>query len=731
MNPLLYGVAYYPEYEPYERTEKDLQMMLDAGINVIRMAESTWSTWEKRDGEFDFSILTRTLDLCERMGMKVIIGTPTYAVPAWLVRKDPKVMVVDKSGRRRYGARQIMDIMNPTYREHAERIIRRLCEVTSRYSCVIGYQLDNETKHYGTSGGNVRKLFREYLKDLFGTVENLNQAFGFAYWSNSIADWDDLPDVRGTVNGSYACEFERFQRRLAAEFLLWQRRIVDEYRHEDQFVTHNLDFYWKEDTALSAFGYSRGVQDGTNHYREAEALTVAGADIYHAAQDHLDGSEIAFGGDEIRSLMQKPYLILETEAQGYPNWTPFPGQLFLQAMSHLASGARMVEYWHWHSIHNSVETYWKGVLSHDMEENRIYRECAGIGKAFRELSPHLEGFSKKNRVAILTSNRSLTALNAFPIGEGVTYNDVVTEIHRALYEMNIECDIVDTQAVTDAEALGKAAAQEQPGGQVKGVPESAEGGSLNGGCAAGQRRAGEKTESGYHAAIPKVNEVLLQYDVVITPALYVASDAMVDALRAFVAQGGTLISTFKSFFTDLFVKVRAERQPYHLTDVFGMSYQEFTVPGTTTVDGKPVRGFQELLMPATASVLYHYEHRYWGEYAAVTKNTYGKGEAWYIGGFLDKSVLKKILREATGNTTLWKIAPSCDGGDVREAVWPVIIRGGENAAGEKLSFLLNYSEDEQRVVAPFDLIELLTGTEYRAGDVITLSDWDAKVMKMV
>ncbi len=681
MTNLLYGAAYYPEYEPSERTEQDLSMMLDAGINVIRMAESTWSTWEKREGEFDFSILTRTLDLCEEKGMQVIIGTPTYAVPAWLVKKDPKVMVVDREGRRKYGARQIMDIMNPTYREHAERIIRKLCEAVSGYRCVIGFQLDNETKHYGTSGGRVRKLFKVYLQGVFGTVEELNREFGFAYWSNSIADWDDLPDVRGTINGSFACEFERFQRKLAADFLMWQRRIVDEYRREDQFVTHNLDFYWKTDPELSAYGYSYGVQPGINHYRASKALTVCGTDIYHPTQDHLTGEEIAYGGDSIRSLMDAPYLVLETEAQAYPNWTPFPGQLYLQAMSHLASGARMIEYWHWHSIHNSAETYWKGILSHDMEENRPYREIREIGAAFRKLSPYLEGFRKRNRVALLIDNRSLSALNQFPIAENVTYNDVILEYHRALFEQNIECDVVDVQAVTDA-ALSRGAVQ------------------------------GTDADS-----------VLSKYSLVITPALYAASDLLIGELRSFVKAGGTLISTFKSFFTDVHVKVRAERQPYHMTDVFGMSYQEFTVPGTTTVCGLPVRGFQELLMPGTAESVYMYEHRYWGEYAAVTKNRFGEGAAWYIGAVLAPEVLKKVLKAAAEEACPEQF-DHCAG-----AVWPAVIRSGENAEGERLHFLLNYSGEEKTVTVPLNLTDVLSGEHFPAGDAIPLKDWGARVMK--
>ena len=63
-----------------------------------------------------------------------------------------------------------------------------------------------------------------------------------------------------------------------------------------------------------------------------------------------------------RSLKQNNYFVLETEAQGYPCWTPYPGQLRQQAFSHVASGAALVEYWHWHSIHNSFETYWSCLL---------------------------------------------------------------------------------------------------------------------------------------------------------------------------------------------------------------------------------------------------------------------------------------------------------------------------------------------------------------------------------
>ena len=132
MDQLLYGAAYYEEYMPYERLDKDISMMKKAGINVIRIAESTWSTEEPEDGVFDFSHVTRVLDACEREGIHVIVGTPTYAIPAWMAKAYPEIMVTDRSGRRPYGARQIMDITHPAYRFYAERIIRRLMEAVTK-----------------------------------------------------------------------------------------------------------------------------------------------------------------------------------------------------------------------------------------------------------------------------------------------------------------------------------------------------------------------------------------------------------------------------------------------------------------------------------------------------------------------------------------------------------------------------------------------------------------------
>lgn len=314
MEKLLFGAAYYDEYMPCERLDEDIALMKKAGINTVRIAESTWSTCEPQEGVFDFSHVERVLCKMEKAGIGVIIGTPTYAIPAWMVKSYPDVLAATIKGQGIYGARQIMDITNPAYLYYAERIIRELMKRVADKKCVIGYQLDNETKYYGTAGKNVQERFVKYLRRKFHDDLNaMNAEFGLDYWSNRIDAWEDFPDVRGTINGSLGAEFEKFQRTLVEEFLSWQAGIVNEYRKEDQFITHNLDFAWK--------GYSWGVQPDINQYQSAKCLTIAGADIYHPTQDQLTGIEIAFGGDLIRSLKQSNYLILETQAQGFPGWT--------------------------------------------------------------------------------------------------------------------------------------------------------------------------------------------------------------------------------------------------------------------------------------------------------------------------------------------------------------------------------------------------------------------------
>ena len=676
MKELLYGAAYYDEYMPYDRLDKDVEMMKKAGINTVRIAESTWSTCEPQPGVFDFSHVERVMDAMEEAGINVIIGTPTYAVPTWMVKAHPDVLAETVKGRGIYGARQIMDITHPVYLFYAERVIRELLKRTAHRKCVIGFQLDNETKYYGTAGKNVQEQFVKYIREKFhDDLDALNYEFGLDYWSNRINAWEDFPDVRGTINGSLGAEFEKFQRTLVDKFLGWQADIVNEYRREDQFVTHNLDFEWR--------GYSYGIQPYVNHFHASQCLTIAGTDIYHPTQDDLTGAEIAFGGDLIRSLKQDNYLVIETEAQGFPGWTPYKGQLRLQAYSHLASGANSVMYWHWHSIHNACETHWKGILSHDFQENATYREACIIGNEFARLGKHLVNLKKKNEVAVLVSNEALTALNWFRIQEqapgadakSIYYNDVMRWMYDTLYHMNVECDFI--------------------------WPES---------------------------------ENLEQYKAIVVPALYAAPDELLIRLKQYVENGGTLIASFKTAFANENVKVSHQVQPHILSNCFGVHYDQFTFPKNVGLTGEVIlkktdqKGnahpaanvFMELLVSEGAEVLASYEHYNWKDYAAITRNHYGKGQAVYIGCMTDEETLKSVYKA---------VLPEA-GVEIPEYHYPIIVRKGLNDLGKTVCYFLNYSGMELEM--PYDYkngIELLENTAVENGTALQMPAWGVKIVE--
>lgn len=709
MKELLYGAAYYDEYMPYERLEKDIELLKAAGMNVVRIGESTWSTCEPQEGVFDFHHVTRVIEAMGKAGIRVILGTPTYAIPTWMEKSYPEVLATTHRGKGIYGARQIMDITHPVYRYYAERVIRRMMEECVSHENVIGVQLDNETKAYDTAGPNVQRGFVKYLREKFhDDLEALNHAYGLDYWSNRINAWEDFPDVRGTINGSLGAAFAAYQRSLTAEFLAWQRGIVEPYLREEQFITHNTDFNW--------IGYSYGLNPDTDVYENGKAMTVVGTDIYHPSQVDLTGMEIAFGGDLTRSVKRDNYLVLETECQGFPQWLPYDGQLRLQAYSHLASGANMVEYWHWHSLHNACETYWKGVLSHDFKENETYRACRVIGNEWKRIGHKLVNLQKKNRIAILVSNTALKALDWFSINHGIAadpdgfgYNDVLMGLYRQLYRMNLECDFLFPQNA--AEQIGN-------------------------------------------------------YSLVIVPALYAAGQELLDTLAEYAAGGGHLLITFKSAFADENVKVWPDEAPHTLAKVIGASYSHVTVPGhvglrgsiyagtasensgkktaaaagagaeetacAASVKARNGQGLQdekenadhaetvmELLCPEGCEVLAEYDHPSWGKFAAVVRNRYGKGQATYLGCWANEEFLAKVLRQAAKDAGI----------AIPKAAFPVIVRSGVNGDGRAVTYYLNYSPKTQKVTAAAGGTELTREVNTQRGQELAIEPWDLLIVE--
>jgi len=376
-------------------------------------------------------------------------------------------------------------------------------------------------------------------------------------------------------------------------------------------------------------------------------------------------------GDFTRSMKRAPYLVTETNAQtiGWDakgQFPPYDGQLRLQAWAHVASGAHMVEYWHWHSLHYGQETYWKGLLGHDLEPNRVYEEATRIGAELQRLGPQIAGMMPKNRVAILHSVDSHSGLQFMPIGDKVSYLTIKDQLHKALYRMNVGVDFVFA---------------EEPD--------------------------------------------LTGYDVLIVPPLYVASDALLQKIADFSKGGGHVLLTLKSGFTNEFNTVRWTRAPGPLREACGFSYQEFSSLKTPmALKGDPfgagaenkVSVWADMLLPETAKPLAFYDHPFFGRYPAITRNVYGKGTVTYEGTLLTDALQAKLVADVL---TQAGIVP--DAG----LPGPIRLRQTVGRDGKTLRFYLNFSSEPQSFTcAQAAGTELLSRRRVAAGERVTIGPWD-------
>jgi beta-galactosidase len=668
---VLYGASYYHEYMPYERLEKDVELMQKAGITVVRLGESTWSSWEPRDGEFQFGWMDRVIDRLHRAGIKVLLGTPTYSVPPWLFRKYPEILVSQMTaapplsdpvsptypGSRypgAYGPRQNMDITNPKYLFHAERVIRQVVSHYRNHPAIIGFQVDNETGPNGLALPGVHQAFVEYLKNKFGSPATLNEIWGLTYWGQLVQNWDEFPSREGILNPGYKLEWERFQQKIVTDFLAWQARIVREYKRPDQFVTHN---------------FVGGIRTNIDEYEIARHLDITAVNPYHAVQDELDGLAVSLSGDLCRSLKQKSYLVTETNAQttGWDSRTQYPpydGQLRLNAFSHVASGANMVAYWHWHSLHYGQETYWKGVLSHDLEPNRVYAEVATIGADLKKVGPQLANLKHKNEVAILYSIDSFNGIRFMPFADRADYLSILHQFYGTLYRLNVGVDFVFPQELN---------------------PE--------------------------------------RYKLVVVPPLYAASDALLTQLSDYVKSGGRVLMALKSGFANEYSTVRWTMAPGPLRAAAGFRYQEFSnLKEPLPLKGDPyklgqqnrVSNWAELLIPESAQTVASYDHPFFGKFAAITRNSFGKGSLTYEGTVLSDALQRQIVLEEL------KLA-GLTGAD-QQLPDPVRVKHATTASGRRIHFYLNYSPRPQSFPYPHGpATDLLTSRP--VPPTITLPPW--------
>lgn len=702
---LLFGAAYYHEYQPYERLEADFELMAAANFTVVRVGESTWASYEPVPGHISFSALRRVVDAAWAAGIKVIVGTPTYAIPAWMARLHPEVMAAERDGAPLpYGARQNVDFTHPAYLFYAERLIRAMAAEFGHHDGLIGWQVDNEIGMHGLANPHLVARFRDEVMARLGGVDGMNEKWGLTYWSHRLSAPEDLWAPAGNTNPGYDLEWARFQARLATEFLVWQRDLLKGLVSPAQVVFHDVvggdGPGWSSSRSISQAMDKTACNIYVALQRGLE-LPAPDEDLRPAAPEwQVDvGAWVpvwkADMGYSSRGPSGEPFYVTEAQATsiGGPqtNVVPFPGQLRLMAHLLALRGAELLEYWHWHTLHYGFETYWGGVIGHDLEPGRVYEEVSALGAELRRLGSELDGLVPDADIGFLYSDDSRSAMQAVPplavagtaVPDRSSYHRIFTRFFSASVEARLQVRVV------------------HPGSDWSGPA------------------------------------------VLVVPALYIASDELLSSLVQHARAGCHVMLTFRSGYADEWSRARPERAPGPLREPAGFSYQEYTsltepvrltlvageggvpsdgAPGPALPAGAQAEGWADGLVPEGAEVLWGYEHPFFGQWPALVTKSVGEGRITWVGTLPDRRSCASLLswalseRGRAASVSIW--------GDLPPSVR---VNGATRPDGARLWCVANHNWAPAKVALPSTMWDLSGGQEV-GGDVV-LGPWESRLFR--
>ncbi len=366
--------------------------MKDAGISTIRVGEFAWSKFEPTENVFTFDFFDGFLELAERMGVQIIFGTPTATPPAWLTETYLEVLNCTLDGVLfRHGERRHTNYNSPKYQELSARIVEKLAEHYGNHPAIVGRQIDNEfncaADHFYSEADSA--AFRAYLREKFGTLDQLNEALGAAFWNQTYTDWGQLyaprPTPTNSVNPHLKLEYYRFISESANQSCKMQTDILRRYVRPRVFITTNGKF-WNLDNhrmareSLDVYTYDSYLSFAFSLYRNPKTAT------------DLNDRRSSYHLSEVRSI--SPHFgIMEQQAGangsngGMEGPAPRPGQLTLWAMQSVAHGADFVSFYRWRTSVMGTEIYWHGILDYDSRDNRKLAEVTDFYHKLQAIQP--------------------------------------------------------------------------------------------------------------------------------------------------------------------------------------------------------------------------------------------------------------------------------------------------------------------------------------------------------
>jgi beta-galactosidase len=433
MNRQLYhGAAYYPELWNVRTMEQDLAAMKAVGINVVRIGEFLWSKLEPVEDQIEVSFLTDVVEKLDRNGIATVLGTPTATPPIWMSDGHPERLHVDADGRTMvHGARQHVCTNNAYMRERSRIIVTRIAQALGNHPGIVGWQLDNEFKCHVHECfcATCKELWRQWLEQRYGKVENLNLQWGTQIWSQLYQSFDQIPQPLRTPflhNPSLTTAYRLFTMERLAEYAAEQARIIRQYSAAP--ITHNGSFDFLVDNG-QLFAH----------------LDEAAFDTYAEAINYPD---YLMGLDFWKTVKPgKSFWLMETSTSHNGNTAGFAtvhpsGYLVAEAVAAYAAGSKSFIYWLWRQQRVGCEITHGAVLSAWGQPTVGYREVLTVEQTRRQIEPViLATVPSQAEVAITYSDRAKAFLLSEP-HQQLEYQSLMREVYTHVLETGISRDLI-------------------------------------------------------------------------------------------------------------------------------------------------------------------------------------------------------------------------------------------------------------------------------------------------
>lgn len=654
VNKIVYGGDYNPEQWPKEVWKEDMKLLKEAHIDVLTLNVFAWASLQPSEEEYDFSRLDEIMELVGEHGFSVCLATSTAAHPAWMAKKYPDILRVEFNGmKRKFGGRHNSCPNSPTYRKYSVRLAKKLAERYKDCDNLIAWHISNE---YGGECycDNCEKAFRVWLKKKYRTIEELNRAWNTSFWGHTFYEWDEivLPNL---LSEHFEYDRSQFQGMTLDYKRFNSESMLECYKMEYEAVksvTPNLP------VTTNLMGFYKNL----DYKMWAKYMDVVAWDNYPVNED--TPAQIAMSHDLMRGIKGgTPFLLME-QTPSVTNWLSYnalkrPGVMRLWSYQAVAHGADSVMFFQMRRSIGACEKLHGAIIDHvGTNQTRVYREAQALGKELERIGEETLGAVTEAEVAVYFDWDNWWAIecSAGPSCE-LKYKDEVYLYYEALHSLNIPADIV-----------------------------------------------GEEDD-------------LERYKVLIAPILYMTKPGYDEKIRRFVKKGGVFVTTFFSGIVDEHDLVITGGYPGRLRDILGIWVEESDalphgVQNEFSYQGivYPAKLLCDLSHPEGAEVLSTYEKDFYQGMPAITKNSFGKGEAYYVATRSDRAFYEKFIG------TLCKeagIRPVAEPQKKLEAT----IRSNENG---RYLFLLNHGEEMLSVILEYSGKELLSGNTYQAGEKVKL-----------